>query len=132
VLEVVDARPPNYEAVVAVLPGAAQPGVMFAYGGKVYAPGRTSISPELQAHEQVHIDRQGADTDAWWARYLVDVAFRFDEEVLAHRAEWKRYCARHIDQFKRQRALAEIAGKLASGLYGVTISRSEAMAAIKG
>lgn len=130
-LEVVNARPPIFDRVVAVLPKAADPGVMFAYAGKVYAPGRNSITRELQAHEKVHIDRQGKDPDGWWKRYLAEPEFRLEEEILAHRAEWQEYCKRHACAFKRQRALAEIAGKLASGLYGVPISHGEAMAAIR-
>lgn len=125
-LEVVDARPPNYEKIVAVFPGAAGRGVIFAYGGKIYAPGGTKVTVELDAHERVHVARQVADPDAWWDRYLRDLDFRLGEERLAHRAEYRRYCARHIDAVKRHRALVEIAGKLASPLYGPMVTRHQA------
>lgn len=130
-LEVVDGRPPNFEKIVAACPGAAGPGVMFAYAGKVYAPGRKTLTRELDAHERVHIERQGTDPDAWWERYLRDMDFRLKEEILAHQAEERMYRARHIDPVKRYRALREIAGKLASPLYGGMISRSQAEAEIK-
>lgn len=117
-LEVVKARPPNFEKIAAVFPGAAEPGVMFAYAGKVYAPGGVKVTRELDAHERVHIERQGADPDGWWDRYLRDEGFRFEEEYLAHRAEYRTFCKRHIDPVKRVKALQQIAGRLVSGLYG--------------
>jgi hypothetical protein len=72
-LEVVDGRPPNFAAIVAVFPRGGKAGVIFAYGGRIYAPGRRVVTPALQAHEQVHIERQGSEPDRWWDRYLVDV-----------------------------------------------------------
>lgn len=129
-LEVVDGRPPNFEAIKAVLPGAEGAGVMFAYGGKVYAPGRKSISPELQAHEAVHIERQGADPDGWWGKYLTSEAFRFQEELLAYRQQYRAYCKRHLCPMKRSRELVRIAGALSSPLYGALARVQDARDAI--
>lgn len=129
-LEVVDSRPPNFDAIVAVFPDAAKPGVIFAYGGRIYAPGGVNVSPALQEHEQVHIAQQGDDPDAWWARYLVDPAFRFAQEMEAHRVEWLAYCRRHASPFKRSQALGIIAHTLSSSLYGSLVTLDEAKKAI--
>jgi hypothetical protein len=118
-LEIVRERPPIFDRIVAVFPGAAEPGVIFAYGGKIYAPGNVKVTRELDAHERVHIARQGEDCDAWWDRYLRDPEFRFEEEFEAHLVEYRTFVKRHIDPVKRARALREIAGKLASPLYNL-------------
>ena len=127
-LEVVDARPPNFDKIVAVLPDAAKPGTMFAYDGKVYFPGgKGPLTRELDAHERVHIERQGHDgLEAWWEKYLADVNFRFNEELLAHRAEYRTYCKRHIDQVKRAKFLRVISKRLASPLYGAGLTDERA------
>lgn len=131
-LEVVDARPPNYEAIVAVFPGAAQPGVIFAYGDRIYAPGGRRPTPALQAHEAVHCERQDGRPEPWWRRYLVDPAFRLEEELEAHRAEYRAYCARHANRAKREAALEGVARKLAAPLYGGLISVEDARKAVSG
>lgn len=125
-IEVIDDRPPNFAAIVRFFPEAVKPGVIFAYGGKIYAPGRTALTPALQAHEQVHIERQGEDFDAWWNRYLIDPAFRLEEEMVAHRAEYQAYCRRHQEPGKRHEALKRMAERLASPLYGGLITHGEA------
>jgi hypothetical protein len=124
-VDVMCARPPNYEAIVKVFPGAAQPGVIFAYGGRIYAPGRTRLAPELQAHEQVHLDRQGNAPERWWDKYLSDKQFMLEEEILGHRAEYRAICQRH--PARRTIAAHEIAAKLAAPLYGGVISVADAV-----
>lgn len=129
-LEVIDGRPPNFAAIVAVFPRASDPGVIFAYGGRIYAPGFARVSPVLQAHEQIHIDRQGAEPDRWWDKYLADTTFRLEEELAAHRAEYQAYCWRHSNSRKRRAALDMIAGKLAAPLYGGMVTVEDARRAI--
>jgi hypothetical protein len=119
-LETVDGVPPNYAEIVAALPRAADDGVMFAYDGKVYGRGIAKVlTRELDAHERVHIERQGADPVGWWKRYVSDLAFRIDEEFRAHRAEYEMYCRRHISPVKRAMFRRKLAERLASPLYGV-------------
>ena len=131
-LEVVDARPPNFDAIVAVLPHAADPGVMFAYGDKVYFPGgKGPLTRELDAHERVHLLRQENEPDLWWRRYLSDPEFRFIEEAIAHGAEYSTYCKRHLNPIKRAQFLRQIAQRLASPLYGVGITLEKAMLAVR-
>jgi hypothetical protein len=125
-MKVVDGRPPNYDAILAVLPDAANPGVMFCYGDTVYFPGgKGPLTRELDAHERVHADRQLAyegGPSAWWVEYLANDAFRYTEELLAHREEFSTYCARHINPIKRHQALTRMAKRLASGLYAAGVT----------
>lgn len=132
-LEVVDARPPNFDAIVKVLPKASEPGVMFAYGDKVYFPGgKGPLTRELNDHEAVHLERQSHDgVEAWWERYLTDTSFRFNEELLAHRAEYRTYCNRHLNPVKRAQFLRTIAKRLASDLYATGLTVDTAMCEIR-
>jgi hypothetical protein len=129
-LETVDGVPPIYDAIVQVLPEAANDGIMFAYNGKVYGRGiKKVLSRELDAHERVHLERQqrlegGADT--WWRLYLTNTAFRYVEELLAHRAEYETFCRRHANQIKRIQFLRATAKRLASALYGAGVTLAEA------
>src|SRR6267378_274894 len=125
-LEVVDAKPPNFADIVAVFPDANKPGVIFAYDGRVYAPGFARIRTELQFHEQIHVERQQKDSKTWWDRYLIDPTFRLEEELLAHRAEYRAYCQRHSNPMKKRLALINIAAKLSSPLYGSMITVEDA------
>ena len=123
---VIRERPPNYEKIVAAFPDAAKPGVIFAYGGFIFAPGEVAVPPQLQAHERVHLLRQGADPDGWWDRYINETHFRLTEELLAHRAEWREFERRTWNPTARAIALQQIAAKLAAPLYGGLISVEEA------
>jgi hypothetical protein len=127
-LTVVDARPPNFDKIVAVLPDAAQSGVMFAYDGKVYWPGgKGPLTRELNDHEAVHLERQKHQgLDSWWEQYLTDVNFRYNEELLAHRAEYRTFCKRHINPIKRHQFLRQIAKRLASSLYAAGLTDERA------
>jgi hypothetical protein len=121
-LRVVDGLPPNFETIKAVLPEAAADGVMFAYDGAVYGRGLKKLSPELEAHETVHLVRQIAHpggVDGWWKDYLANPRFRFVEELWAHRAEHQRYKQRNANQIKRALHLNKLARRLVGPLYAV-------------
>lgn len=115
---VIHGRPPNYEAILKVLPHAAGPGVIFAYRPHVYVPGGGELPPQIVAHEEVHMGQQAGGVEAWWANYLSDPQFRLDQEVPAHQAEWRAYKAVVKDRNRRAGMLDQIARKLASPLYG--------------
>ena len=82
-------RPPNFDQVHAAFPRADGPGVLFAYSGAIYNPSGITVPPALIAHEQVHLGRQDINPDGWWDMYLKDSEFRYNEELLAHAAEFK-------------------------------------------
>lgn len=94
-------RPPNFEQIKIAFPKSDGGNVIFAYAGDIYCPSGAAIPPALIAHEEVHLARQkmmepcsGSATqwsgpDLWWQYYLEDSEFRYQEELLAHVAEFK-------------------------------------------
>lgn len=129
-------RPPNYEAIVKVFPIAAREGTIFAYGDYIYTMAPVdSLKQHLIEHESVHSTRQKKmGVEGWWERYLVDTDFRYEEELLAHRMEY-RYLAQ-IDPFEqsgdpvsrqqRRFFLVQTAKRLASPLYGKVVTLDQA------
>jgi hypothetical protein len=135
-MKVVHAHPPMFEEIAAAFPDARRPGVLFCWGDRIYAPGPPRlIGLEFHAHEQVHCERQGSDIEAWWRRYLVDPAFRLEEELPAHIAEFKKLCELQRGRWTSQRAMrrtiaAHVGRKLAAPLYGQMISADAAKRAL--
>lgn len=132
-LQIIRQPPPNYAEVVAVFPAAAHHGTFFCYGRAIYIPNGGTVSPSLQVHETVHADRQMAypgGPAAWWARYLIDPQFRFDEELPAHVAEYR--CYADDPRPQRRFMLRQIAARLAGPLYGRLVTVHEAKRLITG
>lgn len=108
--------PPNFEQIRAAFPDADKPGVIFAYDGKIYVPSGGLIPPALIAHENVHLGRQiSVGADFWWGEYLRDAEFRYQEELLAHVAEFK--MLRHEDRNHGAALLMRTAMRLTAPLY---------------
>jgi hypothetical protein len=136
-ISIVNDWPPNIRSIRAVLPVSERN--IFAYGGIIYNPGGGGLSPELVAHEAVHFEQQRKlnrwyrrnGAEVWWRRFLRDPEFRLEQELEAHRAEYREFCRLHSDRNERQRALRVIAGKLAKPMYGGIITVSEAIKAIQ-
>lgn len=143
-MEILAAPPPNFDQVVAAFPFALRDGISFSWGltpeGKprIYCPSRDRIPPlhgVIKAHENVHCQRQGKDEDAiraWWDRYLVDPMFRFEEEVLGHRAELRAWKTYETDPRRLALWKQDIAEKLAGPLYGnlVTVEFARRMISV--
>ena len=127
-MKIITSRPPNFEAILKVFPGAANEGVIFSYGDTIYSPDRAVLPPQLMAHEAVHGQRQlEIGVELWWDTYLVDLGFRYQEELLAHRVEYQELCARHPSRGERRAALRLVAKRLASPLYGRMVTLDKAM-----
>lgn len=132
-LREINDRPPNFEAIAAVFPGAHGEGVIFAYGNAIYNPNNTEIPPYLWAHERVHCERQlDIGVEVWWDRYLTDGQFRYHEELLAHRAEWKSMKDNIHHRHHRRKMLKLLAERLAHPLYGRMVSKEKALRDIRG
>ena len=103
------------------------PNAIFTYGDTVYNPSGGVLTPELRAHEAVHIKQQEeVGAAAWWDRYLIDVEFRLAQELEAHRVEYQTYCKTMKDRNKRSKFLNIIAVRLASPMYGGIINSTQA------
>lgn len=131
-MRIIHDRPPLFEQIDAAFQVAGKP-LVFCWGEVIFNPEGIRISPELIKHEEVHSERQGRSEEqiaAWWRRYIENPDFRYSEELLAHRAEYRAFCRRHGSWGKRTRYLDRAAARLASPLYGSSVSPMTARHAI--
>lgn len=125
-------RPPNFDKILQVFPMAVMPGVVFAYGDKIYIPSGADIAPEILSHERVHCERQIVmGVEAWWDRYLIDPRFRYEEELLAHKVEYSFLRGLYPGQARKQAILSHVAQKLSAKLYGSMVTLEQAKRALK-
>lgn len=128
-MKIVKDYPPNIDRIRKTFPLSGSE--IFTYGDTVYVPSGVPLTPELEAHEQVHINQQGNQPDVWWEKYFFDPQFRLDQEIEAHRAEYKKFCSLNKDKNQQARFLNSIAMRLASPMYGNIITHSQAIKMIK-
>lgn len=121
--------PPNIEDVRAAFDLSGRE--MFAWGNTIFNPSRAAIPAWLLKHEEVHERQQGDDVEGWWARYLVDADFRFEQELEAHQVEYKCFCLCNKDRNARVSYLYQISLRLCSPMYGKLSSLQAAMKLIK-
>lgn len=127
-MRIVNERPPMWALINATF-GIGDRPVIFCWGDTIYNPHGGSVTRELMKHEEIHSEQQGPNEDtiiAWWERYLVDPAFRYGQELPAHRAEYRAFCKRHGDRNARAKYLTTVARRLCGPLYGNLVSISEA------
>jgi len=124
--------PPLFDEIDAAF-HVAGPDVIYAWGDAIYNPRGLVIPPELIEHEATHGRRQGRDITGWWRRYIEDPAFRRNEEIFAHVAEY-RWLIENGNRSERRQALKRVAEKLASPLYGrlVTPRRARSLLSSAG
>lgn len=123
---IVIGRPPLFDLIDATFNIKGVP-VIFAWGNTIYNPKGYPLPQHLIAHEAIHCVRQGDDIEGWWHRYCDDRQFRLDEEIVAHRFEFRTLLRLNGDVRNNRRVfLGRTAAKLANPLYGKLISLSEA------
>lgn len=138
--EVIFDYPPMIEEIAKIFPEAMGPGILFSWGTKLYNPSGVPIPPQLIAHEAVHGERQlngvvAEDQDpveVWWQVYMTDLNFRFEEELVAHQAEYKVYCGLTKDRERRARYLHQLAVRLSGPLYGRMMPYMQARKRLQG
>ena len=133
-MDILKEPPPNYDEVVKTFDLKGYKPI-FAWGNRIYNPWAVDLSetPQLIAHEMMHGFRQlGRTPDAmemtpaditkinlWWRDYIDSKGFRLEEEIPAHRAEYRELLRMHGNTRKnRRRFLRETAARLRSPLYG--------------
>lgn len=121
--------PPNFEDISEAFELSGKE--IFAFGNVIYNPTGKPISAVLKAHEQVHFEQQGDKPLAWWDRYITDEKFRLEQELEAHRVEYRMFCQMNKDRNKRNMYLQRIAGRLSSKMYGELLLRAEAVKRIR-
>lgn len=128
-MRVVIAYPPLIDKIDAAFHIKGQP-CLFAWGNKIYNPMNVAIPEPLHRHEEVHgkqqFDCEGG-IEGWWLRYIDDPAFRLEQEIPAHRAEYLALLRKYGDvRNNRRRFLVHTAVRLAAPLYGKMITVSQA------
>ena len=126
--EIVVDFPPNIKAIRKVFPISGHE--IFAYGGTIYNPSGSELTPALIAHEEVHFRQQGKWPKSWWMRFLKSPAFRLRQELEAHRVEYRVFCRGHKDRNSQAKYLRAISKRLAAPMYGSMITTPEAIKAI--
>lgn len=128
-MKVIRAYPPIYTTLIEHFPIKGKPGILYAWGDRIYNPSGISVPEWLIAHEEVHGVRQGiADSIlAWWQRYIASPDFRLAEEVPAHQREWYVINGMKIPGDTKERYLASMAARLSGPLYGSMVSHYEAL-----
>jgi hypothetical protein len=133
-MKIIRAYPPNFAQIARAFPAVkGRTGILYAYGQTIYNPSGIVVSPWLLAHEKVHSYRQCSpgDPETWWDLYINNPAFRYDEELMAHRREYREYAKYHTPA-DTEKYLVFISQRLASRLYGSMTSEQEARDAITG
>ena len=116
--------PPNFAELDRVF-GIGNKPVVFAWGQTIYRPNGGKVSASILAHEAVHGHQQGDDIPGWWRRYIDDPAFRLEQEIPAHRAEYL-VLIDGVSRQVRRNSLRIVAKKLAGPLYGGLITPRKA------
>ena len=131
-MNIIVASPPIYDRIAEQFPAIrGQKGIVYAFGEVIFNPDGVAIPPQILAHEAVHCERQKErGAAAWWESYLADQGFRFEEELAAHRAEYRHVCTTVKDGNKRNQELFRIAGRLASPMYGSMVGAGKARSMI--
>lgn len=127
----VNGRPPMYDRIVAAFPDAARPGVVFSWEKYIYVPGGGSLPISIVAHEEAHGREQAGIVEKWWVRYIEEPAFRLEQEVIGHRAEY-RELLRGGSRRDYGAYLKYVSGKLAAPLYGGLVTPAEAAKLVAG
>lgn len=122
--------PPNFEEIKKMFPLCERPGVLFCYGDTIYNPHDVEVRRSIVAHECTHMLQQRnikGGVEEWWKLYLDSREFRFQQELDAHRIEYRDFLAQGANRHQRRAEFKIVAQKLASPLYGnlVTVSTAE-------
>ncbi len=128
-MRVIAAHPPNFDELDRVFDIGNKP-VIFAWGFTIFNPNGGEVSAALHAHEAVHGHQQGRDILGWWRRYIDEPAFRLEQEIPAHRAEYL-VLSHGVSRQVRRNSLRIVAKKLSSPLYGGLITPREAKTMIE-
>jgi len=130
-MKIILKTPPNYDEITKVFDlSKSQP--LFAYGEDIYNPHNSPISPDLLAHEQVHIIQmlKYGDTKKWWDKYLKDKKFRLEQEIEAYGIQYLSFKG-VVNEKMASVFLTRFAAILSGDMYGKMLSLQEAESKIR-
>lgn len=110
------AEPPMIEEIDAAF-GCRGQAILYAWGDTIYNPTGFTVPDYLKAHEAVHGQHQNGSVEAWWRKYIADAEFRYEQELAAHREEFRVQAAKLRDRNARERLLMRTASRLVAPLY---------------
>ena len=121
--------PPNIDAIREHLELTGDE--IFAYGKIIFNPNKKLLTPDLLAHEAVHLEQQSGKTEEWWKLYLVDKEFRTAMELPAFQIQYR--VAKQVikDRNRLFNYLKQLAINLSGKTYGQMMTFSEAVEQIK-
>lgn len=97
--------------------------VVITYGNTVYS--KFEISPDLKAHESIHVGQQTTmGPKEWWDKYLIDAQFRLDQELPAYKAQLA-YAKENYPRAQRRMLERHIYKSMARD-YGEMVTEEEA------
>lgn len=102
---------------------------VIAYGAKIHQRTLDPITPDLNVHEHVHLYRQKFSRfwgTIWWMKYIYSPSFRFEEELIAYREQYRFAKANVKDKNMLNRCLVHYASELSSELYGNLCTQQQA------
>ena len=125
-MEIRNENPPNFQEIKAVLPASEDN--IFTYGSTLYVPSGREVPPDILEHEKVH-SKQQKNPAVWWDKYLKDLAFRLEEELVAYKAQYAFAKEKHGSSAAKL-ALEEFARNL-STLYALNLTYHQAHTLIR-
>jgi hypothetical protein len=135
-MKILKQYPPNFKEIKQFFPWVTgKPGILYAWGDRLYNPSKVDVPQWLQDHEAVHFRQQAALMSAgrtleeavrrWWEWYVRDAAFRYQQELPAHRVEYASYMLAN-GKDPKNKYLNAIAERLSGPLYGLHVTEAEA------
>lgn len=128
-LEIRNEWPPNIDLIRLALPVPEH--ATFCYGKYLYNPSGKKVPEEIIYHESIHERQQGNDIDGWWARYLTDKDFRFNQELEAYREQYQLLKKAGMRGKILEYALDSMAEALSGEAYGSLLSFGSARCKIR-
>lgn len=122
-------RPPVWQACADKFGEENIATAIFAYGDTIFNPAGMHVDAPMAMHEMVHMRQQKQMAQGvhdrgpvrWWAHYLDDPRFRYEEEVEAYGAQLRAYSREHRNREHRSMYLRGLATSLTSPMYGLAV-----------
>src|SRR3990167_3163232 len=128
-LKIIKGLPPNIELIRAAGFEGNEDAV-YTYGEPVYSLTKKEIPPDILEHEKVHSRQQGSNPDWYISQWLTDTDFRKDSEVEAYAVQLN-FIRENMGAKAAKEALDELADNLASDMYKLGITKSQAETLIR-
>lgn len=130
-MQVIVAQPPVWDALIQAGYDTSG-GCVFTWGNLIYNPDGRPVDDALVAHESRHSEQQDevGGPEEWWRRWILDPAFRAEQEAQAYGVQYKYACGIFRDRNVRAKYLHKITSHFCSGMYMLSIKQADARAAI--